>query len=355
MTDPVPGTLQEAPIVEGLVPKLGLIPNDGLRPSLMLDLEVLQLSPARPVDWFAALGVPLGMYGNDKVGDCVVAMIIHDYLLSWSAMNPGKALPYLPTTQDALDFYWSINTDHVDRGLSLQTALEKLLKSGLAGIPKPLAFARMPHDANSLRVATSYFVSASIAVEIDAAQMYPSRLWDYVPNSPVQGGHGVCTGQLALAPAPRTGVATWGYRAEMTDAYIGHKVVEAWLVIWPWVYDALSAESAAQLAADFHSLTGGTLPPQVLPAPAPAPKAHTLHIAPGMAVQHAALLPTGRLGPWAIAHSPDGRAVTRACEAPEPQTAANGRKAICAKALEGADIKGRYVHLGAGITVTENP
>jgi hypothetical protein len=47
-------------------PKLGLIPNDGCRPFLKLELPAAALTAPPPaVDWFSKLTVPLGMYGND--------------------------------------------------------------------------------------------------------------------------------------------------------------------------------------------------------------------------------------------------------------------------------------------------
>jgi len=233
-------------------PKLGLIPNDGCRPFLKLELPAAALTAPPPaVDWFSKLTVPLGMYGNDQVGDCVAAAIIHDYLVSWCATHPGQTPPVVPTTQDALDFYWSINTDHVDRGLVTQTALEKLLANGICGI-KPLAFATVDLSVVNVRAVTGFFVSAILSVEIDQAQYYPAKLWDDVPGSPFLGYHGISSGSLAANP-DRAGIATWGYVAQLTDAYITNKVNEVDVIVWPWVYNALPSETAAQLAADFHA------------------------------------------------------------------------------------------------------
>ena len=249
-----------------LQPKLGLLPNDGSRPFLKVELPAAALTaPPAAVDWFAKLTVPLGMYGNDQVGDCVVAAFIHDLLVTWCATHPGQVPPRVPTTQDALNFYWSINTDHVDRGLMTQTALEKLLATGIGGY-KPLCFATVDLSVTNVRAITAFFVSAILSVEIDQADYYPAKLLDYVPGSPFLGYHGISSGSLASGP-DRTGIATWGYVAQLTDAYITHKIQAVDVIIWPWVYNALPSETADKLAADFKALTGRTLPPQVLPTP----------------------------------------------------------------------------------------
>lgn len=266
-----------------LQPKLGLLPNDGSRPFLKVELPAAALTaPPAAVDWFAKLTVPLGMYGNDQVGDCVVAAIIHDLLVTWCATHPGQVPPRVPTTQDALNFYWSINTDHVDRGLVTQTALERLLAAGIAGY-KPLAFATVDLSVANVRAITAFFVSAILSVEVDRAQYYPAKLWDYVPGSPFLGYHGISSGSLGSAP-DRTGIATWGYVAELTDAYVASKIQAVDVIIWPWVYNALPSETADKLAADFKALTGRTLPPQVLPptpGPTPPPPTHTAHVKAG--------------------------------------------------------------------------
>jgi len=287
--------------------KLGLIPNDGSRPMLKIELPAVALTTPPPaVDWFSTLTVPLGMYGNDQVGDCVVAAIIHDLLVSWCATHPGQKPPRVPTTQDALNFYWSINTDHVDRGLVVQTALDYLLANGIDGY-KPLCFATVPLNVTNVRAITGFFVSAIIACEIDQSQ-YIGTLWDDVA-SPLVGYHAVSTGQMSAAP-DRVGAASWGYVVEMTDAYVVNKVQEVDVIIWPWVYNALPAETAAKLAADFQALTGRTLPPQVLPPvtppPPPAPTTFHWHVEAGAKIRVYPLRPvTGCILPgWTIAVNP---------------------------------------------------
>jgi hypothetical protein len=274
--------------------KFGLILNDGLRPMLKLELPAVALTtPPAAVDWFAGLSVPLGMYGNDQVGDCMVAAIVHDLLVTWCATHPGQKPPRIPTTQDALNFYWSINTDHVDRGLMTQTALEKLLATGIAGY-KPLAFATVDLSVGNVRAVTGFFVSAILSVEVDQSQ-YNGKLWDNVV-SPFLGYHGISTGQMSAAPN-RVGAASWGYIVELTDAYITHKIQAVDVIIWPWVYNALPSETADKLAADFHALTGRTLPSQVLPTP-PAPAAFHWH------VQRGASVKTYKLGPAPVGGGP---------------------------------------------------
>jgi len=56
-------------------------------------------APPAAVDWFAKLTVPLGMYGNDQVGDLRVAP---SSTTSWSlggATHPGQVPPRVPTTR----------------------------------------------------------------------------------------------------------------------------------------------------------------------------------------------------------------------------------------------------------------
>ena len=273
--------------------KLGLILNDGSRPMLTIELPAAALTtPPAAVDWFSKLTVPLGMYANDQYGDCVVAAIIHDLLVSWCATHPGQKPPRVPTDTDALSFYWALNPDHVDRGLSVQQALDYLLAHGIAGYT-PLCFATVPLNVANVRAVTGFFVSAIIACEIDQSQ-YNSKTWDDVISALI-GYHAVCTGQMSAAP-DRVGAASWGYIVEMTDAYLTNKVQEVDVIIWPWVYNALPSETADKLAADFKALTGRTLPPQVLPTPPVA----TLH----WHVQHGASVKTYKLGPAPVGGGP---------------------------------------------------
>jgi hypothetical protein len=239
--------------------KLGLLPPIPDRPALSLPEGAAVLTPPPShIDYFAKTP-SLPIWGNDKYGDCVCAAIAHDLEVT-SAVLTGR--PIMVTTADVLDLYWRVNPDHVDRGCVLQVALEKTLAGGIGG-HKPLCFAKFTPSLTGLRAVTADFVSALIAVEIDKAQEYPAKLWDAV-KSPYAGGHGVCTGRFSSGP-DRMGVATWGYIADMTDSFVASKVGEGWIIVWPWVYNALTSETAAQLAADYQILTGRALPPQAIP------------------------------------------------------------------------------------------
>ncbi|HEY4895214.1 MAG TPA: hypothetical protein VII01_03915 [Solirubrobacteraceae bacterium] len=253
-------------------PKLGLLPPIPGRPRLSLALT--GVVPTHPTAFNAFSKIPSWpMDGNDQYGDCVLAAIAHNLTLVTTWL--GSA-PVVPTTAQCLTLYSQSSnppfdpvTGANDYGTVAQFALEALAQHGIAG-RKPVAFATVPNDLESLRAATAIFGSVLFMVTIDAAQEYPARLWDSVPGSSYVGGHGVMGGRYSEAP-DRMGLVTWGYIADMTDAFIASQLGETWVVIWPEHFGTKAFQQGvdlATLAADYKALTGRTLP---VPPPPPPP------------------------------------------------------------------------------------
>jgi len=234
-------------------------------------------APPAAVDWFAKLTVPLGMYGNDQVGDCVVAAI-HPRT-SWSLGAP-RTRPGPPSRADHPGRAELLLVDqHRPRGPGLvtQTPWEAAQPQG-----SPLQAARVRDGSTAERGerprgSLAFSSRTILSVEVDRAQYYRRSSGITCLARPSWATTASRPARSALPPIA-TGIATWGYVAELTDAYVASKIQAV-----DGHHLALGLQRPAerdgrQAGADFKALTGRTLPPQVLP-PTPArprpPPTHT--------------------------------------------------------------------------------
>ena len=98
-------------------------------------------------------------------------------------------------------------------------------------------------------------------MEIHVAQEYGHWVWDTVNQGAAVGGHEIGGGKH-----DPTGIyaATWAHIARMTPAYVAGELGEHHVIIWRHVWDNLTSERQAHLAADYQALTGRAFP---VPAP----------------------------------------------------------------------------------------
>ena len=150
----------------------------------------------------------IGMLGNDKVGDCVVAMMMH--YAQVETANTGN--PLTPTTELALQVYSAIThydpklTDPqgdnpTDNGMSIQGqalpywkshGIPMLDKNGKEVIHKILGWATL--DLTSIaqqRYACDVFGGNMLGIYCPMSAQDDTSNWVYDPNSPIAGGHGV--------------------------------------------------------------------------------------------------------------------------------------------------------------------
>jgi hypothetical protein len=216
------------------------------------------------------------MLGNDQYGDCGPVSAANLRAMTTAALT---GVERYPTLQDVFDLYrrsgnpnFDPATDADDNGVDMQTMCEALVSGGIAGV-KALAFAKV--DVSSLdeiRAAVSIFGGLLLGVNLDVAQQEQTNdgLWDYV-QTVSWGGHAVLAGGYTSATTGAdVNVVTWAQLVGLTDRFWTHQVEEAWVVIWPEHLGTVAFQQGvdlAQLAADYHALTGRTFP--VAPTPTP--------------------------------------------------------------------------------------
>jgi hypothetical protein len=156
------------------------------------------------------------MLGNDTVGDCVVAGILH--AIMWSNKLAGRVVTF--STAFAIKVYsaWTgyvPGDDRTDQGTDPDMAMKELAKSGITDahgvVHKIAAWFYVPlGNFNALRATIYLFGSAGICFELpeSAQDQFPSKKWTVVPGSPSEGGHFV----LAVDDDGKawTKVVTWG-------------------------------------------------------------------------------------------------------------------------------------------------
>lgn len=164
--------------------------------------EFLEHDPA--YEWSPALKT-LTMLGNDKVGNCVIVMLLN--FLRTCLANCG--IDYEPTEQDALDLYSAITgydpsqTDSqgnnpTDQGTDPVAALDYMEKTGTKEGHKIRAFISIdPHDINHIKAASQKLGGLLGAVQLPSdaqTQFEAGQRWTISSLAALQnplGGHGI--------------------------------------------------------------------------------------------------------------------------------------------------------------------
>lgn len=271
--------------------------------SLKLATYLTGVVPSHPpaADYLAALKGGWKMLGNDVAGDCVAVTYANVRRLVTASLTDTEVYP---SQAQVWKFYQTQNPDFdpngspyvngpgssCDRGMEIQTALEYLVKHGGPDGVKALGFAQVdPKNADEVKAAIAIFGYVWTGVNVLDANMTEfdaGQPWDYVRNSPVDGGHSIITAGYGPPQAGPLGgderFITWAEETSFTDAYWSHEVEEAWVVIWPEHLGSkafLEGVDQQALASDYQAITGRPFPvspsPQppapVPPGPAPGP------------------------------------------------------------------------------------
>lgn len=227
------------------------------------------------------------MLGNDQAGDCVA--------VTWANMRRlvtrFLASEDYPTQEQVWKVYKTQNPDFdpngtadtngpgssADQGMDIQTLLEYLTKHGGPDGSKPIAFAKVDHtNPQELDAALAIFGGVWTGVnvlQVNMDEFDAGEPWDYIPGSPLDGGHSV----LAGGYTPNVRFITWGQETEFTPTFVEHLVEETWVVVWPEMLGSkafLDGVDVAALAADYKALTGRDFPvpaPDPVPTPVPVP------------------------------------------------------------------------------------
>ncbi len=250
-------------------------------PALKLDEYLTGAVPVHPAsaDYLARLRNWL-MLGNDAYGDCVSVTWANVRRLVTAVLSTEK----YPSQAQVDTFYATQNPGFPpspDNGMDIQTALEELVRNGGPDGVKALGFAAVDYtNPAEVQAAIAIFGSIWIGFVVQSAQQAQfgnGQVWDWVPGSPVDGGHSVVVGGYGEPRAGQLGgdydFITWAEETSFTDNYWANAVEEAWVVIWPehlGSQEFLAGVNLTAFAADYTAITGKPFP-AVIPPPAPVP------------------------------------------------------------------------------------
>jgi hypothetical protein len=267
--------------------KLGRLPNDPEKPRLKLTPRIDTTVPAPPalVDWLSEVQ-SWPMYGNDRWGDCVWAMIGHAIE---AYTTYGKGATVTLSDEAVLKGYSDVTgfdpgagpPDHnpTDQGTVIQDALNYWKKTGVGG-HKILAFAQVDHtNPDEIKAALNVFGALLVGVAFPASAMDQfdnHQPWDVVRNDGgIEGGHAVQVGHAQTDGVEYESV-TWAAIEGITSAWWSKYVEECWIAITDdWLTTAGTSPQGVDLyglGEDLASLTGEPNPfPQPTPGPTPTP------------------------------------------------------------------------------------
>ncbi len=217
--------------------KVGL---KGWTPTEKTRLGAVGSLPAAPATW-ASPRMTWGMLGNDTYGDCVVAGICH------AIMAVGKFVgqSYSFTATQAAAAYFAM-TGGADSGLNPPGVFEEWEANTDPAEVKAIwphsgPFVSLdPTNIEQLKSAIATFGWVGVGSNLQQAQedqFSKGQKWDYVPGSPVVGGHFVVlTGFDKYGVGPYTLSWAKGFRA--TWAWVTNTCPEAYTGVLPPVLTA---------------------------------------------------------------------------------------------------------------------
>jgi hypothetical protein len=221
----------------------GWIPTKGFKPSAIA-------LPTAPASWTSPR-VRWGMLGNgpdpantpqfpNGAGDCVVAGILHAIMAVASFLKVAASF----TTPEALAAYLAL-TGGVDSGLNPPGVFEEW-QGGTLPAPARIfgkggPFVSLdPTNVQQMKDAIATFGWVGVASNLQQAQedqFSSGQRWDYVPGSPVVGGHFVIfTGFDKRNVGPYT--VSWAKGFRSTWSWVTNTCVEAYTGVLPPVLDA---------------------------------------------------------------------------------------------------------------------
>jgi len=238
-----------------------------------LSKHIGQMPPPPPSsNWYADVPV-WGMLGNDEVGDCVDAAVLHMILQMTSYVSPASAP--LPTTEEAIALY-SANTGYdpaipgTDQGsyvLGPSGLMQYWLTHGVTCggvLNKPTAFLQITHpNPVEWQQAVALFGSVMIGMQLPARIVDGDTVPDVWadPTGPIAGGH-----EILLVGYEQTPIGviydlvSWGEHYLATEDFLKNTMDEAVCVIDPAFFSVTGQDPAgvdmATLAADMEAMRG---------------------------------------------------------------------------------------------------
>jgi len=261
-------------------------------PHLRLSRYLLGSLPAPPstCDWTAAALKALAqMYGNDTLGDCVIAAGYH--IEGVETGNAGDL--FIATLAQILADYGAIGgyvpgDPSTDNGCDEVTAVNWWVANGFADKVKPLGWISIdPTNKTEVMQALWLFENCLFGVDLPDAWVNPMPstsgfVWDAAGDPDEDNGHG-----FNGAGYDSTGVkiCTWAMTGTITWAAIAKYAVQSadgqlLLLITPsqlakGMSKAPNGIDWTSLIADFDAMGGNVPVPAPAPAPTPTPPAPT--------------------------------------------------------------------------------
>lgn len=190
--------------------------------------DYLVNAPTAPTsaDWYAKTPA-IGMYLNDKLGDCAIAAPCHSIQV-WTANASGTET--ILTDADALAAYSAVSgydpvTNANDDGCNMQDVVNYLTTTGIAG-HKIVGHAKVNLDnPNEVMLAIAWFGSVYLGVDLPVSAQDTSKLWTrpknlHGNNKPGSwGGHAVQDSKYDAATDLYT-CTTWGGYQSFTGGWL---------------------------------------------------------------------------------------------------------------------------------------
>lgn len=214
-----------------------------------------------PWGWEASpdLG-PLDMLANDTLGDCGPAGAMH--LIQVQTANTGN--PLHGTVQQTIDLYSAVTgynpaDQSTDQGTVLTDLLAYWKTTGIAVtdatgkevVHKILGWASL--DLSSIaqqRYATYLFGGTYLGINCPQSALQDTDDWQYVPGSPIEGGHCICgVGQGGAGGK----IVSWGKVIPYAWPFMQNALEEAYIVISEDWIESQSGKSPSGL--DLSGLT----------------------------------------------------------------------------------------------------
>lgn len=224
--------------------------------------------PPENANWYAAVG-DWPMLGNDAVGDCVEAAVLH--LIQQMSTYAEK--PLMPVEAEALSFYSAAtgytpgnpSTDQGSYVMGPGGVMEHWLKNGVTcggQITNVNAFLSLHHgDIGQLMEGVWYFggVLTGIIVpkSLMEAEIVPEVWEDF--SGPILGGHEILiNGYETLPSGVVFDLISWGKRYRATQAFLEHCMDEAVIAVDEVSINARGVDGhgmdLTQLTADMQAL-----------------------------------------------------------------------------------------------------
>jgi len=208
------------------------------------------------------------IYGNDVLGDCVIAEMFHTLGVTTGNANNGSAV--IPTQDEVIAAYSAIggyvpNDPSTDNGCDEQTALNYWKNTGILGHKIVGWISVDPTNPVEFKTAIWLFENLMYGIELPDEWVNPipsdsAFIWDVAGNPDMSNGH--CVGAYGY-DVNSVEISTWGMLGYLTDAatakYAGQPSGELYTVLTEDVIVRATGKAPngfdfEQLQADFAAL-----------------------------------------------------------------------------------------------------